>query len=191
VAVLSDAISAATDLHAADATAPLTAQRTVDLTKDNIHAQFSAGSAISATSGFTQVPGGTASRLPQVTVGASHAETTYTLTGTDIYTGAALTEELTVAAGAGTTKFTKPFGTVTAFSSDGNPGDTVDLEWGDTWVHPPARACHVGTSGNVACRLQDDSTDVTVPDVPTGEWPRRVRIIRITDTTASGLVLGW
>lgn len=191
MAVQSNYVDASTGIHAADSTAPITAQRLVDLSADNIHAQFTGGSAIDASSGFTQVPDGTASRLPQITTDASHVETTYTLTGTDIYDGSALTEELTVEAGAGTTKFTQPFGTVTAFSSDVDPVGTTDLEWGDTWVHPPARTCHVGTAGDIACRCMDDSDDVTVSDVPAGDFPRRLRIIRITSTTAAGLVLGW
>ena len=189
MAVQSQLVEQATSLHAHDSTGPITKQLTVALTKSNIVGQYSAGAPIADTLGpFTEL---SPTRLPQVTVGASHVETVYTLTGTNIVNGNERAEELTVAAGAGTVAFTKPFATITSFSSNINPGDTVNLEWGDTWVHPAARSCHVGTSGDVACRLIDDDADVTVPSVGAGEFPRRIKIIRITNTTASGLVLGW
>lgn len=172
-----------------DATAPLRALRTVSLTKTNIASQYSAGAAINASSGFTNVPLPTASRLPQVTVGASHTSTTYTLTGTSL-SGDALTQTLTVGAGAGTSKFGQPMATVTAFSSDADPNDTVDLEWGDTWVEP-AGILIVGTAGDVALRAADDDTDVTLSDVPAGIHPLKVKIVRIASTTATDLALGW
>lgn len=173
-----------------DATAPIRALRTVDLSADNIATQFTGTQAINQSSSFTLVPDGTASRLPQVVVGASHNETVYTLSGTSL-SGETISEDLTVAAGAGTTKYSRPFATITSFVTTTAPGDTVDLQWGDTWVEPAARCAIVGTAGDIACRLVDDSTDITLSGVTAGVIPVAVKIVRITSTTAAGITLGW
>ena len=161
----------------------------MSLSATNIASQYSAGAAINALSGFTNVSLPTASRLPQVTVGGSHTTTTYTITGTSLG-GDALTQTLTVGAGAGTSKFGLPMATVTEFSSNADPGDTVDLEWGDTWVEP-AGTLIVGTAGDVTLRAADDDTDVPLRDVPAGIQPLKVKIVRMTGTTAADLALGW
>jgi hypothetical protein len=92
----------------------------------NIHAQFAAGAAINANSGFT-VP--FPRRTCRVVVGAMGVEVNFTVTGTDI-TGAPLTEPIHVAAGGGTVDGTKAFESITSFVSDVDPGDTVDLKTG-------------------------------------------------------------
>ena len=167
---------------------PITRQLAVSLTVTNYIAQDAGGSAISETGGFTDFSPG---RLPKVVLGVGGANpTVYTITGTDIYTGAVITEDLT-AAGASTVVATQPYATITAWSSDVDPVGTSDLQAGDTWVHPPARACHVGVAGNIACRLRDDSADATLVAVPNGECPREMRIIRTASTTATDLMLGW
>lgn len=173
-----------------DATGPLRSLRTVSLTATNIATQYAGGAAINASSGFTPISLPGASRLPQVVVSGSGVETVYTLTGTSL-DGDALTDTVTALAGGGTFKFSQPFATVTAFSSNVDPVGTTDLQWGDTWVSPPATALIVGTSGDVALRLADDATDVTLSDVQAGINPMQVEIIRITSTNATDLALGW
>jgi hypothetical protein len=188
------AARAARDLkYKAAALGPITRQLLVSLTATNAHAQFAAGAAINATSGFTDVPANTCTRVPQLTVGASHVETVYTLTGVDIDTGAVLTEVLTVAAGAGTTKFTKPFGrAITLLTSDVDPQDTVDLEWGDAWVSPTCREIICGTGGIVECELDDDPAGNQIQvTLPTGPMVRAIRRIYLDNTAAADITLGW
>jgi hypothetical protein len=170
------------------ATAPPTRQRLVSLTATNYIAQYAGGAALNDTTGpWTEF---NPTRLPQIVLGAGGANpTVYTITGTGL-DGRSITDTVT-AAGAGTYTASEPFQTITAFSSDVDPVGTTDLQAGDTWVAPPARTCHVGTAGNIACRLAEDDADVTVPSVPAGEFTRQIKIIRITSTTAAGLVLGW
>lgn len=177
-----------------DATAPLRSYRSVSLTAANIATQYaSTAAAISASSGFTNVTLPTASRLPQVVVADGGAANTFTLMGTAL-SGEAITQELSVTTNATgnpvTTKFSYAMATVTSFSSSVAIGAAVDLQWGDTWVEPPARAIIVGTAGNVAMRGADDDVDGTIP-VQKGINPMSAKIIRITNTTAADVWLGW
>ena len=51
------------------------------------------------------------------------------------------------------------------------------------------KALYVGAAGNVACRLIDDSADVTFVGVPAGAiLPIRVSHVRSTSTTATSIV---
>jgi hypothetical protein len=160
----------------------------VVLSAQNYHAQHAGGAAIAWTSGFTQYQ--TPTRLPQIVLGAGGANpTVYTITGTDIYTGAVITENVT-AAGAGTYSATQPYETITAFSSDVDPVGTTDLQANDTWVYPAARWLVVGGAGNVAGRLMEALADATIA-LPAEPIPFRYQIVRITSTTATGLVLAW
>lgn len=90
-----------------------------------IHAQFAAGAALNASSGFTN-PG--VPRCVQIARGGAGNVTVYTVTGTDI-TGAALVETIN-SNGASTVQGTRAFLTITAFSSDVDPGVTTDLQTG-------------------------------------------------------------
>jgi hypothetical protein len=172
---------------------PITRQLTVALAASNAHAQYAPGAAINSSSGFTDVPANTCTRVPQITVPGGHVETIYTLTGVNIDTGDVLTEVLTVPAGVGTTKFTQAFGrAITSLTSNIDPISTVDLEWGDTWVQPACRELVCGTGGIVECELRDDpegnQTQVTLP---AGPMVRAIRRLYLDNTAATGIVLGW
>jgi hypothetical protein len=170
---------------------PLTRQLAVSLTLTNYLAQIAAGAAIDTAGPFTTF---SPTRLPQITLGAGGANpVVYTLTGTRIddtsATPATFTQTIT-AAGAGTYKASIPMATITRLQSNIDPLGTTDLQAGDTWVYPAARAIRVGASGNIAFRPQENAADVTLAFLA-GLDPSRTTIIRITGTTATGLGLGW
>lgn len=165
---------------------PLTRQLVVSLALTNYLAQIAAGAPIDTTGPFTTF---SPTRLPQITLGGGGVATVYTLTGTRVDTDAEFTQTIN-ATGAGTFKASQPMATITRLQSDVNPQGTTDLQAGDTWVYPAARAIRVGTSGDIACRPAENIADVTLPFLA-GLDPSRLSIIRITDTTASDLSLGW
>lgn len=51
-----------------------------------------------------------------------------------------------------------------------------------------ARGLYVGVSGDIACRLLGDDTDVLVKAAPVGILPLRVTHVRTTSTTATNLL---
>lgn len=52
-----------------------------------------------------------------------------------------------------------------------------------------SKALYVGGAGNIACRLADDSTDVTFVGLTAGSiLPVRVTHVRATSTTATSIV---
>lgn len=52
-----------------------------------------------------------------------------------------------------------------------------------------SKALYVGGAGNIACRLVDDSSDVTFSGIPVGTiLPIRVTHVRSTSTTATNIV---
>lgn len=52
-----------------------------------------------------------------------------------------------------------------------------------------AKGLYVGGAGNIACRLVDDSADVTFTAVPVGTvLPIRVSHVRSTSTTATAII---
>jgi hypothetical protein len=62
------------------------------------------------------------------------------------------------------------------------PSDTVDL------VDGPCRGIHISVAGAVAVIAKDDSSAVTVANVPNGIWPVMVKRVLATGTTATGIV---
>lgn len=62
---------------------------------------------------------------------------------------------------------------------DITPNDSTDID--------PC-VLYVGTSGNLKILAMDDSTAVTVTNVPVGIFPVVVKRVYSTDTTASGIV---
>ncbi|ASY43337.1 hypothetical protein CJD35_01870 [Sphingobium xenophagum] len=50
------------------------------------------------------------------------------------------------------------------------------------------RGLYVGVSGDIACRLLGDDTDVLVKAAPVGILPLRVTHVRTTSTTATNLL---
>jgi hypothetical protein len=165
---------------------PITRWLSVSLTLTNYVAQIAGGAAIDSAGPFTAF---SPTRLPQITLGAGGVATTYTLTGTRVDTGGAMTQTI-AATGAGTFKASQPMATITRLQSNIDPVGTTDLQAGDTWVYPPARAIRVGVLGDVACRPADNTADITMPFLA-GVDPTRIKIVRITATTATGLGLGW
>lgn len=61
------------------------------------------------------------------------------------------------------------------------PHDSTNIAGG------PARALYVGTTGNIAVVMADDTT-VTFTAVPVGILPISVRRVNSTNTTASNIV---
>lgn len=52
-----------------------------------------------------------------------------------------------------------------------------------------SKGLYVGGAGNIACRLADDSADVTFTGIPAGTvLPIRVSHVRSTSTTATSIV---
>ena len=50
------------------------------------------------------------------------------------------------------------------------------------------RALYVGVSGDIACRLMGDETDVLVKAAPVGVLALRVTHVRTTNTTATNML---
>jgi hypothetical protein len=166
----------------------MTHQRVVSLTATNYAAQYAGGAALDDAGPFTEFD---PTRLPQIVLGGGGAPSVvYTLYCTSIAGTGAFTQIVT-ATGAGTYKASLPVQTITRITSDIDPVGTTDLQAGDTWVEPAAREVHVGVAGDIACRLLEDSADAIATAVPIGPFRRRVRIIRITGTAATDLLLGW
>lgn len=155
----------------------------VVLTSANYIAQFAAGAPINSAGPFTAF---SPIRIPQIVLGVGGVATTYTITGTDFY-GNAQSENV-VAGGAGTYQATKAYATITAFSSNVNPGGTTDLQTRDTMVGIASRGIVIGAAGVVALQLDEDAA-VSNVTLPAGVLKMAVRRINITNTTATGLAL--
>lgn len=156
----------------------------VSLSATNYVAQIAAGSAVNSAGPFTPF---SPTRVPQIVLGAGGGAVTYTITGTDL-NGKAQTETIafTVAA---TKKAVNAYSTITALTSNVNPGGTTDLQAGDTMVSPSSRWLIVGTAGAIAMQLEEDAAVATSPSIPTGVQQMRVKRINITNTAASNLAL--
>ena len=61
------------------------------------------------------------------------------------------------------------------------PSDSTDLA-------TPARSLYVGTAGNLSVILVGDTAAVTFTNVQAGYHPIRVKRIRATGTTATGII---
>lgn len=172
-----------------DATAPFTKMRNVTISAvTEAHADEAGGGALDLTSGWTDLDANVASRVLLITLGAG-SNTDYTVTAVDDE-GVTHVETVSVDASDSNTTL-RGYKSITSVTTAGDPGATTEFDWGDTLVSPPARGIHVGTAGDIACIAAEDSTAVTVPDVAAGVWPVRLKRVNITNTTASGLVLGW
>lgn len=67
--------------------------------------------------------------------------------------------------------------------------ESIDPSGGDVVLDPPARALYVGTGGNVAILCQDDTTAVTLVNVPdAGVIRAMIQQVKQTGTTASDIV---
>ena len=172
--------------------APCTMGFPVTLSAQNYHAQMAAGGALDVTTAFTQYNQSTQAptRRPQIVLGGGGANPVlYTLYGTSIFDDSAISEVIT-AAGAGTYQATLAYETITRLTSNIDPLGTTDLQAYDTWVYPAARRLIVGVAGDVNGQQQDDSADVVLP-LPACMLKLRHKIVRVTNTTATGLVLAY
>lgn len=52
----------------------------------------------------------------------------------------------------------------------------------------PTRGIYVGVSGDIACRLLGDETDVLIKAAPVGILPLRITHVRTTNTTATNML---
>lgn len=64
------------------------------------------------------------------------------------------------------------------------PDDATDLD-------TIPRTVWVGVGGNIRCTLMGSDTPQTYLNVPAGTWPRRVKRVYATDTTATDLIAEW
>lgn len=162
----------------------------VDLTARAWASQYAAGAPINDTTA-AHFTGGNLSptRIPQIVLGSGGANpVVFTIVGTDPL-GAAQTKTVT-AAGAGTYKATAAFATITSFSSNIDPGGTVDLQAGDTMDAYPSRGLLVGTTaGAIAMQLEEDAAVQTVPGIQLGDHSYHVKRINISGTAAVGISL--
>ena len=162
-------------------------QLPVSLTATNYVAQIAAGGAVNSAGPFTVF---SPTRVPQIVLGSGGGTVNYTITGTDL-AGNPQSEVIAFTAPA-TKKAANAYGTITALTSDVNPGGTTDLQAGDTMVSPSARAVEVtGTAGNIAIQLEEDAAVQTVPYALNVERAQSVKRINITNTTAVGIYLRW
>jgi hypothetical protein len=51
----------------------------------------------------------------------------------------------------------------------------------------PTRGIMVTVAGNIACRFEDDSSDVTIPVSANTVYPFAIKAVRVTSTTATGI----
>lgn len=152
---------------------------------DAVHAQYAAGAPIADAVGpFTVTNALRTVRVVQA--GGGSVATVYTITGTD-QGGNAQTETITTAGGAATTEGVKMWQTITAFSSDVNPGGTTDLLCSAYAFEPATRAIYCGGSGNLVVRPLEGTVDVTYAVTTFQRIPVRAKWIRLS-TTATLIV---
>lgn len=172
--------------------APCTMAFPVVLAAELYHAQMAAGAALDVTTAFTQYNQSTdaPTRVPRIVLGGGGANpVVYTLYGTAIDDGRAISEVVN-ATGAGNYDLTQPFETITRLTSNIDPLGTTDLQAYDTWVYPAARRLIIGVAGDVNGQLMESAADLVVPLVA-DMHKLRYKIVRITNTTATGLILAY
>lgn len=74
-----------------------------------------------------------------------------------------------------------------AEATQGSQGEPVDLSATDWTPTAPSRSLLVRVAGDIVGRALHDVADVTYP-VPAGWSPLKMKIIRKTGTTATGIV---
>ena len=152
----------------------------------NYVAQYAAGAPIDDAGPFTEFA---PTRIPQATLGAGADPILITLTYIPVDGTEEQTQSVTGAAGA-TVQFPFPVQRITRVQTDADPVDVLDIEAGDTMTSPAARYVFANAAGDVACRLVEDSADVTVAMAVSTSLAIRPSIIRSTGTTAT-VVLLW
>lgn len=156
----------------------------VSLTQTDWMPAEAGGAPLNVVAGFVNPSAAIISRIPRVITAAGGATINITITGT--YNGAAQSETFECLTGA-TTDATEPFDTITSVTTDVDPVSATTIRWGRSYFDPAAAELYVTTTGNINCRLDNETALQVVSSVPAGEWSRRVRIIDPTSTTAAGL----
>lgn len=151
---------------------------------DQVVAQYAAGAPIADTTGPFVVTNPLRT-VRVVLAGGGSVATSYTVTGTD--QGGVAQSEVIAATGAGTFEGAKTWQTITAFSSDVNPGGTTDLRCSAYAFEPATRAIYCGGAGNLIVRPMENTADVTYAVTTFQRTPVRARFIRLT-TTATLIV---
>lgn len=149
-------------------------------TANSTHAQYAAGAPIADAVGPFTVT--SPLRTVQIVLGAGGAgSVVYTVTGT-YQDGTAQTETIT-ATGAGTYEGVKLWQTITAFSSDINPGGTTNLNCSAWGFDPPSQSIYVATTaGTIVVRPAEGTADVTYTVAAFSRHNIRARWVRITST---------
>lgn len=156
----------------------------VSLTQSDWMAATAGGAPLNVVAGFSDPSAAQISRIPRIITAAGGAAVNVTITGT--YNGEAQSETVACLTNA-TTDATLPFDTITRVQTNVDPVSNTTIRWGRSYCDPAAAELHVGTAGNIVCRLDAESAFQTISSVPTGTWSRRVRYIDPTNTTAAGL----
>lgn len=181
--------------------APGGTQKVINTVIATWHAAFPGGSAVNATSGFTDPDPLEADRVPELALAALGTPGTYAITGTwgEDPDGNPLeqTEEITTVADA-TVRGTKPFDTITSIVGPA-PGQTLTLNKGDSYFSPPTRAIWTGSaSGAIGVQLHNEPPEalkaVALPAFR--DWPRSAVRVRADDgsaeaTTLDGAMAVW
>lgn len=157
----------------------------VSVTQSDWMAATAGGAALDVVAGFVDPSAAQISRIPRIITAAGGASISVTITGT--YNGAPQADVVACLTNA-STDAAKPFDTITRVQTDVDPVSNTTIRWGRSYCDPAAVVLHVGGAGNINCRLDSESALQVVSSVGTGDWPRRVRVIDPTSTTATGML---
>lgn len=159
----------------------------VTLTVDTWHAAAAGGAPLAVVAGFVDPVVTSVSRIPRIVCAVGGATAIHTLVGT--YNGAAKTVSRSCTTNA-TTDFAddEAFDTITSWTTDIDPVSNSTLQAADSYFDPAPCGLHVSGAGNINCELANESALQVVSTVATGDWPRRVRRVSPTSTTATGLL---
>lgn len=167
-------------------TSSATRAQAVSVAVTNYVAQYAAGAPIDDSTGpFTEFA---PTRIPLATLGAGAVAVNITLTYIPIEGGAE--RQQTVAGVAGTSvQFPNAVQQITRVQTDVDPGDTLDIQTGDTQVSPAPRFVYANGGGDLVCRLVEDDADATFTLVAGANLALRPNIVRASGTAASVLLL--
>lgn len=180
-----------------DPTGPGVAERRVPTARAAWHANFASGSAVSATTGFTN-PDATevpplADRSVALNLATGGTVGAYVVTGT--FDGKEVTETITTVANAWVDG-NQPFDTITSITGP-DPGAVLQMYQGDAICSPPARALYTGDGGDCAYQLSNEDAPAEAADKQDRNLPasvdhsRRVKRIYMSTTPPSNMRLVW
>jgi hypothetical protein len=164
-------------------------QKRINTAVSTWHAVFPGGSAVNATSGFSNPDAATieqeADRVPELALAAGGTPGTYVITG--LWNDRTQTDSILTEADA-TAKGSKPFDEIQSIVGP-NPGANLTLNKGDSWFDPPTRWIWTGSAagGDIMVQLVSETTVKKVFNLPAGhDWWRRAQR---TGTAADGTTL--